>query len=153
MSYTERFTEVHDVLAALAPTAANGTVGTHNSAWASVADYHRVFALLHLGEAAQGATIDLALQQATVAAGTDAKAITVDNAGAVNKAITQVTATDDGYVGIELRTAELDVPNGFDYVRAVVTVGTGTFTYSLYLFGLESRYEPVGVTDWQEIIA
>ena len=145
MSYTERFSEVVDVLATLAPTTANGAVGAHNSAWASMADYHRAFALLHIGQVAVTGTLDLALYQATDSAGGGAKAIS-------GKSITQLTASDDGYVGIELRSEELDVAGGFDYVRVQVTVGTDTFTYSLHVFGFDMRYEPAGVTDFQELV-
>jgi len=145
--YTEKFTETHDVLAAIAPTAANGALGAHNTGYVSIADYHRVFAMLHVGEPAQGATLDLAVTQATDAAGTGAKVLTTA------KAITQIAAADAGvYVGVEIRSEELDVTGGFVFLNVLVTAGTGTYTYSMVLFGIVSRYEPVGVTDWQEIV-
>lgn len=145
--YTEKFTEVHDMLAALAPITANGTVGAHASGYASLADYHRAFILLHVGTPAGASTIDVAVTQATDTAGTGAKALTTD------KAITQIVAGDAGvYVGIEIRSEELDVTNGFYSIQATVTVGTAVYTYSLVIFGISSRYEAVGVADWQEIV-
>lgn len=154
--YTERFTEVHDILAALAPTTANGTVAAHTTGYVSIADYHRAFVWLHLGQPAGASTIDLAMQQAQDTLGTGAKALTtvaIATAAAAAKAITQAVAGDIGnYLGIEIRSPELDVSNGFYCIQATVTVGTATYTYSLVIFGIVSRYEAVGVTDFQEII-
>ena len=145
--YTERFTEVHEVLAAIAPTTANGAVGPHNTGYVSIADFHRAFALLHVGTPAGASTIDVVITQASDAAGSDAAVLTT------SKAITQIVAGDAGvYVGIEVRSEELDVSNDFVFLNVAVTVGTAVYTYSLVLFGIVSRYEPVDVTGWQEII-
>lgn len=156
MSYMERFTEVHDILATLAPITANGAVGAHVTGYVSMADYHRAFAWLHLGTPAGASTIDLAIQQAQDTLGTGTKALTtvpLFGVPAAAKAITQAVAGDAGnYVGIEIRSEELDVNNGFYTIQATVTVGTATYTYSLVIFGIISRYEAVGVTDFQEII-
>lgn len=144
MDSTERFSEVVDVMAAIAPITANGTVAAHNSGYVDLADYHRTFTWLHVGTPAGASTIDVALWEATSAAGAGAALI-------AGKAITQVVAADAGvYVGIELRPEELS--SGFSFVQAVVTVGTAAYTYSLVVFGLTSRYEPVGVTDFAEIV-
>ncbi len=145
--YTEQFTEVHDVLATLPPTAANAAVGVHNSGYVSMADYHRAFAWLGIGEPAQGATIDLAVTQATSVAGAGAKALTTPAAATKNPA--QIVAADaGGHVGIEVRSEELDISNLFIFFQVAVTVGTGVFYYDLVIFGIVSRYEPVGVTDF-----
>lgn len=150
--YTEQFTEVHDILAALAPITANGTVGAHVSGYVDVADYHRAFIWLHVGTPGGASTIDVTVQQATSAAGAGAKALTTPAGG--SKSITQIVAGDAGvYVGIEVRSSEFDITNGFSFLQATVTVGTNTYTYSLVIFGIVSRYEPVGVTDFAEIVA
>lgn len=146
MSYTQEFTEVHDVLATLAPVAANSAVGAHSTGYVSLADYHRAFVFMQAGVPALGATLDLALWEAQDTAGTGAQAI-------AGKAITQFTAADTGeYVGIELRTPELDVTNNYNCVAAIATVGTGTYTYELVLFGIVARYEPAGITDFAEVV-
>lgn len=153
MSYTERFTEVHAVLAALAPSAANAAVGAHNSAWVSVAQYHRLFALIHAGEPTGAATLDMTVQQATSNAGAGVKAITPQPAGAGTKSITQLAAGDAGaYCGIEIRAEELDVDGRFCWVRLVTTVAVNLYYHSAFLIGIEPRYAQVGVTAWQEII-
>jgi len=147
MSYETQFTEVHDILATLKPTAANAAVGVHNSGYVSLADYHRAFVWLAVGEPAAGATLDVALTQATSAAGAGAIALTTPAAATKNPA--QIVAGDaGGHVGIEVRSEELDITNLYIFINVAVTVGTDTFYYDLVIFGIVSRYEPVGVTDF-----
>jgi len=145
--YTEKFSEVTDVLATIPPLAAKAAVGTHNSGYVNLADYHRAFIWLDLGEAAQGATIDVEVTQATSAAGAGAKALTTP-AGATKNPAQIVAADAGGHVGIEVRSEELDITNGYVFINVAVTVGTGTYYYDLVIFGIVSRYEPVGVTDY-----
>jgi hypothetical protein len=95
------------------------------------------------------ATLDAKLQQASAAAGTGAKDIT-------DKAITQLTqAGSDGnsLVGIELRTEELDVNGGFEYVRFSVTIAVADCAYAATLFGVEPRYAAVSTTAYDEVVA
>jgi len=147
MSATEQFTEITDVLATIPPLAANAGVGVHNSGYVSLADYHRAFVWLDLGEAGQDATIDVVLTQATDAAGTGAKALTTP--AGVTKNPAQIVAGDAGdHVGIEIRSEELDITNGFVFVQAAVTIAAATYYYDLVIFGLVSRYEPVGAADF-----
>lgn len=145
--YTEQFTEVHDILATLKPTAANAAVGVHNSGYVSLADYHRAFVWLAVGEPAAGATLDVAITQATSAAGAGvAPLLTV---GAATKNPAQIVAADiGGHVGIEVRSEELDVTNLYVFINVAVTVTNDTFYYDLVIFGIVGRYEPVGVTDF-----
>lgn len=145
--YTEQFTEAHDVLATLKPTAANAAVGVHNSGYVSLADYHRGFVWFAVGEPAAGATINLAITQATSAAG--AGAVPLLTVGAATKNPAQIVAADiGGHVGIEVRSEELDVTNRYVFINVAVTVGIDTFYYDLVIFGIVGRYEPVGVTDF-----
>lgn len=145
--YTEQFTEVVDFLATLKPTAANAAVGTHNSGYVSLADYHRAFVYVALGEAGQGATIDIAITEATDALGTGATPLLTIAAATKNPA--QIVAADaGGHVGIEVRSPELDVSNLYGFINVAVTVTGNTYYYDLVIFGIVSRYEPVGVTDF-----
>lgn len=151
--YTEQFTEVHDVLAELAPTTAHGLVGAHVTGYADMADYHRAFVWLHLGEPGQAATITVTVQQATSAAGAGAKALTNILGVAGSKSPAVMVAADSGeYVGIEIRSPEIDVSNGYHFIQVTVTVGAAAYTYSCVLFGIVSRYEPVGVTDFLQVV-
>ncbi len=144
MSYTQRWTEVHEPLATLAPITANGTVGEHNTGWVNMENYYRMVILLNIGTPAQGATIDIDVEEAT------------DNAGAgiqniAGKTITQVVAADtEGIVAIELRGEELT--QGYSFVNVEVTVAVDAYTYGLYVFGTVPHYAPVPVTAWQEIM-
>jgi hypothetical protein len=145
--YTEQFTEVHDILATLKPTAASAAVGVHNSGYVSLADYHRAFAWLAVGEPGAGATIDVAITQATSVVG--AGAVPLLTVGAATKDPAQIVAADiGGHVGIEVRSEELDVTNLYVFINVSVTVTNNPFYYDLVIFGIVSRYEPVGVTDF-----
>jgi hypothetical protein len=145
MSYTERFSETHYPLLNEPPDSL-GPAATASS-WVNVANYHRLIFVLHVGDMGQSGTIDAQLYQATDTSGTSAKVIT-------GKSITQLTqAGGDGneIVCIEVRTEELDVTNGFDCVKVLLTTGTAASEYSWILYGLVSRFEPVPTTNWAEI--
>lgn len=150
--YTEQFSEVHDVLATIPPLAANAAGGVHNSGYVSLADYHRAFIWLDLGEAAAGATLAVAITQATDAAGTGAMAL-LTPAGVTKSPTTLVAADAGGHVGIEIRSEELDVTNGFVFIQAAITVTGDSYYSDLVIFGIVSRYEAVGVTDFVEVVA
>ena len=145
-AYTQRFTEVHELVGHLCDLADPGVYTTLN--YRSMANHQRAVAILVLGDMAQGGTIDLALMQATDTAGTGAKAI-------AGKAITQLTqAGGDGndVCIIEVRTEELDVDGGFAYVGGILTVGTAAAEVAVIgLMGC-SNYVPVSVANWTEII-
>lgn len=147
MSYTEEYTEVHDYLGGLPPITANSIVGVHNTGFMNMADYHRLFTFLDIGEPAGAlSTIDIAVQQATSAAGAGAVALPL-------KAPWQVAFVNAGeHVGIELRTEELNVTGGFSFVNVEVTVGGEAYTYSLTAWGIVSRYEAVGIADFLQVV-
>jgi hypothetical protein len=81
--------------------------------------------------------LDAKLQQATDASGTGAKDV-------VGKAITQIVkATGDSKQAlINLRPEELDVNNGFSYVRLSVTVAVAASLTSAQLLGFNPRFAP-----------
>lgn len=145
--YTEQFTETHDVLDTLPPTAANAAVGVHGTQYVSLADYHRAFVWVDLGEATQGATLDVEIWQATSAAGAGAVIM------AAKSPVQSVAANQGNHIGIEVRSEELNVSAGFVFLQARVDVGgQGPFYYDLVIFGIVSRYEAVGVADFQEVV-
>lgn len=142
MSYTERFTEVHKLLARLHPATRGGNVSTE---WVSMRDYHRAVAIISTGYL--NATLDAAVWQATDLAGTSAKIVT-------GKAITQLAATDDEEISaIEVRTEELDVDGGFDCIRVQTSNGAAASNvYEVLLFGTTPRFAAVGTTEWDEVV-
>jgi len=147
MSATEQFTEITDVLATIPPLAAKAAMGAHNTGYVSLADYHRAFVWWDIGEAAAGATMDLVLTQATSAAGANAKAL-LTVAGATKNPAQIVAGDAGGHVGIEIRSEELDVTNGFVFIQAENTIAVDAYYSDLVIFGIVSRYEPVGVADF-----
>ena len=138
--YTNRFTEVNILLDALD---IRSHAGGESTEWVSLQNYHRAVVMVFCG--ALGGTLDVALWQATNAAGAGAKVI-------AGKAITQLTGADDyDQVIIELQTEELDVDNGFDHIRAQTTNGAAN-VYGVYVFGVVPRFPPGTTAGWDEIV-
>lgn len=147
MAYTNRVSEELALLAQHDPRTRQ--VATHVSGWVLMENYHRAWLHLKVGDLGAAATLDAGIQQAQDAAGTGVKAIT-------GKTITQLTqaggdGTDDDCC-IELQTEELDVDNGFEYIRFYVTIAVADCTYAATLFGACGRYKPVPTTNWTEIV-
>lgn len=146
MSYTEQFAEVHYPLA-FEPAdsiAASTVTGT----FVSMANYHRAVLHFNIGDMATGSTVDVSIVQAQDVGGTNVKAIT-------GKAATQLTQAggDGGQVlAIELRTEELDIANGFDFIAYKIVVAVDASELACTLFGLEPRFAPVPTTNWTEIV-
>ncbi len=121
------------ILATLDP--GNQAPGVANTGWVPLSTHHGLLALVQTGALATGATVDAKLQQAQDVSGTGAK----DVAG---KAISQLTQASNGanrQALINLRSEELDVNNGFAYVRLVVTVAAAAANTSAQLMGVNPR--------------
>ena len=119
------------------------TAATYTSDWANAGLFRKMLAIIEAGDLGTSATLDAKLQQAQDASGTGVKDIT-------GKAITQLTqaGTDsDKQALINLDASELDVDNGFEYVRISMTVATATSDCSAVLLGLEPRYGPANDND------
>lgn len=114
------------------------TAATHTSGWVHMGTYESIQAIVMAGTLGSSATLDAKLEQATDSSGTGAKDIT-------GKAITQLTqaGTDsDKQAIINCRSEELDVANGFDYVRLSITVGTASSDGAGLVLGHYPRYAP-----------
>jgi hypothetical protein len=139
-SYTERFTECNILLDALD---IRSHAGGESTEWVAMTNYHRGVVMVFTG--ALTGTLDVALWQATNAAGAGAKVV-------AGKAITQLAATDDYEQAIiEFKTEELDVDGGFDYVRAQTLNGAAN-VYGVYVFGSIPRFAPGTTGGWDEIV-
>jgi hypothetical protein len=142
--YTVRFSEVHQVGCEL--LVQNRAAAVYQSAWFDLSIHHRFVYVLQTGVLAAGATVDLVLQEADDATGTNA-------ANIAGKAITQLTQAGgdvNDLVMIELRTEEMTPDRRF--VRAVLTVaGNTAFTGGLG-YGIVNRFAPVATTLVTEII-
>lgn len=112
--------------------------GALSTAWVSMSSFQNVMAIVMAGTLGSSGTLDAKLEQATDGSGTGVKDIT-------GKAITQLTqaGTDsDKQAVINCRADELDVANGFDYVRLTMTTAVATSDSAALLLGLDQRYEP-----------
>ena len=121
----------------------------HVSDWVNYKGAHGGALFVTVGNMPTGTTLDAKLQQAQDASGTGAKDIT-------GKVITQLTAAggdSNSLVAIEFQTEELDVNNGFEYVRFVVTIDGGDVVYGATLFSRNARYKPVSTTAFDELVA
>ena len=102
-----------------------------------MAAFESCMAVIFAGTLGTNATVDAKLTQATSSGGTY-KDIT-------GKAITQLTeaGTDsDKQAIINCRADELDVANGYRYVKLSMTVAVATSDTGAALFGLDPRYSP-----------
>lgn len=146
MPYTERFTEVHYPLAIQYSDSFG--IGTSDSSYVSLANYHRAVLVLNVGDMAATATLACSIRQATTTGGAGVKAIT-------GKSITQLTQAGgdgDDLICIELRTEELDVAGGFDCISVRVVVAAAAVEYGYVLYGIMPRFAPTATTNWVEII-
>lgn len=116
---------------------------TVTSGWVAMADWWRLMAVLMVGAISTNGTVDAKLQQATDSSGTGAKDVT-------GKSITQLTqaGTDSNkQVVINCDHEDLDLENGFDYVRLSVTVATAASLIAAAVFGFPARYGPASDGD------
>lgn len=146
MSYTNRVSEVMYPL--LYEHADSIGVAVNTSARVSLANYHRAWFFLDVGDMGQAATIDVQLYQATALTGGSTAVIT-------GKAITQLTqagSDSNKLCCIELQTEELDVDGGYEHVYVVLTVAGAACELSWCLFGCEPRFAPTATTNWEEIV-
>lgn len=123
------------VLDVINPQSATTVQGT---GWNSMANFDAVMAVLLAGALGSSATLDAKFQQATSSAGAGAKDIT-------GKAITQLTqaGTDaNKQVLINVFASQLDVTNGFTYVKLTMTPATSTALIGAVLLGVNGRYQP-----------
>ena len=148
MPYQELDTERMQLLAVIhADVGAAGT--TYRTPYFSMQGQHKVLVLISVGDITATGTVDVALLEATDAAGTGAKLI-------AGKAITQLTAAggdSNDAVAINLRTEEMDAAGNFDHVSVRVRVTTANANFGLFVLGNVPRYAPVSQTAWTEVVA
>ena len=144
MSYTERFSESHKLLAAVSY---DGVTTEQNTSWISMQNYRRVAIVIVTDLVGTDFNADLEISNTGTGAGTNVHTL---------KSITEITA-DEANVVIELRDEELSKPalatsDEYEFFR-LETTPDGACNYVVMIFGIEPRYAPVGVTEWDEVIA
>lgn len=123
------------VAAAIDPQSSAAVLST---AWVDMSKFQNVMALVAVGVMAANATVDAKLQQAQDAAGTGAKDVT-------GKAITQLlhaTPDDSKQQVINMKQDDLDVTNGFSFVKLMITPAVAASLVSGQLLGFDPRYGP-----------
>ena len=115
-----------------------GTNAQNSGGWLSMKNYSRVMAYVELGTWNSSDDLDeCRLQQATDSSGTSAKDFTTDASGGDYDTDSPVDADGD-FVIIEARSEDLDVDNGFDYIRLYVAEGGNSGTDNIT--GVVVRY-------------
>ncbi len=111
--------------------------GSASTAWVSAKDFHVFMGVVSAGILGAAATLDGKIEQATDGAGAGAKDVT-------GKTTTQlVKATDDDSQAIvNVRPEDLDVENGFAWIRLTLTVAGAASLVDGALFGFGPRYAP-----------
>ncbi len=126
--------ELISVLATVDPV--SQSAGTVTTGWIFAGNHHNLMALLQTGTMSASSTLDAKLQQAMDSSGTSTKDIS-------GKAITQITQAASGsnkQAIINLRTDDLDLLNGFSYVRLSITVGTAASLAAAQVLGVNPRF-------------
>lgn len=119
-------------------------IGGTNAAtgWLSMKNFNRVMAYLEIGTWNAGDDLDTCkLQQAINASGSSAKDLTTSGSGSNYDTSAPVDA-DGNFVVIEAKAEDMDIDNGFEYVRAYVaeTGNTGTDNITGFLMIYEAAY-------------
>lgn len=141
-TYTENFTEIHELAGAVVDTFA---AGIHEvMTYRSMANHQRAVCIIVTGAFDQAASLSVVLAQATTADGTDAKQIGAGAGKGLALAANSVYA-------IEVRTEELDVSNGFAYLGGTL-IATGNVEVAIVWLLGGANYPPVPTTNWTEIV-
>lgn len=108
------------------------TVGTYTSAWAAAKHWEQFVAIVNTGTLGSAAVVNAKLEQATSSGGAGAK----DIPGKAISAFTHAGSKSNKQALVNLRTAELDVNDGFQFVRLSLTVTGATSGVSGLLLGV-----------------
>ncbi len=146
MSYTERFSEVHNPLTQ--GYSDSWAVGGHNSSYVSLQNYHRAVVVINVGDMGNSATLDFSILEATSTAGAGSQTLT----GKGTTQLTQASGDGDDLLCIEIRTEELTVSSNYDCIALRAVVGTNPVEYGFIVYGIEPRFPPVGTTNWAEVV-
>ena len=137
--------ELVAILATLEPS--SQAAGTVSTGWISAGNHHSLLAVIQTGVLGTGATVDAKLQQASDATGASAKDIS-------DKAITQIVKAtgDNKQVLINVRPEELDITNGFGFVRLSLTVGVAASLTSAQILGITPRVLPADTANQSAVV-
>lgn len=120
---------------------ANGT-GAVNGDIIDMADFEQVMFIVSCGDMTSSGTLDFQVYQGNTSAMGSAKVIS-------GAAITQMEqGTDDNTQAVvSVKRADLDVANGFRWIRGTLTVGTAAVDSSTVALGFYPRFGPASDYD------
>lgn len=110
------------------------------SGWVDATTFHNYMALLAVGTMGASATLDAKIQQATSSGGANVKDVT-------GKAITQLTQAGGNasqQIAINVRQEDLDIANGFKWIRLSMTPATAACLIFGAVLGVDPRNLPAG---------
>ena len=122
------------VAAAIDPQSTNAAVST---AWIQAAAFHKLMAVVQAGALGAAATVDAKFQQAQDGAGTGVKDVASTLMQQLTKAGTDDSATQSM---INCKMSELDINNGFNFVRLTVTPAVAASLISAVVLGVDQHY-------------
>lgn len=133
MSVNATLYETHQQLDRLTPVSTSTTV---NGTWVSCKNFKRFTAKCQVGAIAASGTFTFRVQQAKDGSGTGAKAL---------KTSAALTDTGDNQdIWLDFMAEDLDVDNGFDFVRIEAIAATAASVIAAELLGNgDARYTPV----------
>ncbi|MHB8283912.1 MAG: hypothetical protein ACYDD1_04475 [Caulobacteraceae bacterium] len=121
------------VAAAIDPQSANAVV---YSPWVSAANFHKVMAVVQAGALGAAATVDAKFQQAQDGAGTGVKDVTTTVMTTLTKTGTDNSSTQSM---INCKMSELDINNGFCFVRLAVTPAVAASLIAALVLGVDQH--------------
>lgn len=111
--------------------------GDQSSDWVDMGKFEHIMAVVMAGDLGSSATLSAKLEQATTSGGTPK-----DVTGKTITQLTQAGSDSDKQAIINLRASELDLDNGYRFVRLTMTVGTATSDAGAILLGFSPKYGP-----------
>lgn len=144
MTVTQRFDEYAKLLADIGYS---GVTTEQNSGYINIKNYRKLAIVIKCVNVTTTLDADVEITTDGVSAGLKTL-----------KSITQVgSGGDANCVLININAEELAKPDSassseYDWVNLEVTP-SGSFTGTVLIFGLDSRFEPVGATQWDEVVA
>ena len=124
------------IVGTIKPDAA--TAGPYVTGWVNAGLWLSMLAVILAGDLGSSATVNAKIEQAKDADGTDYKDVT----GKAITPLTQAGSDSNKQSLINLRPEDLDVDNGYGFVRLTLTVGTATSDVAAVLLGFDPRFGP-----------
>jgi hypothetical protein len=125
-------------VAVAASIPSQSAAAVQSSGWVDMSKFYSVMALVSLGALGAAATVDAKLQQATDSGGTGTK----DIAGKAIAQFTKGNNDDNKQAVINLKQEDLDLANGFQFVKLVITPAVAASQIDGKILGFDPRYGP-----------